>query len=75
MEGIIEEFVEAPTTRQAVAEIGQGVVDIINYLQEEGKLGDPKADWSVFINDRIKDIDKEMEGKDAPITTKKHPVI
>jgi len=62
----VKEFVDAPTTRQAIDELGQGVVEIINYLQKEGELGDPKAGWSEFINDRISDIDGELEGMDAP---------
>jgi len=66
IEGVIEEFLDAPTTRQAIDELGQGVVEIINYLQKEGELGDPKAGWSEFINDRISDIDRELEGMDAP---------
>ena len=62
---VVYEFLDAPTTRQAIEEIGHAVAEIIHYLKTEGKLGDPKAGWSQFIQERIKDIDKELEGKDV----------
>ena len=71
LDEVVEEFLDAPTTRQAIEQIGHGVAEIIHYLKTEGRLGDPKAGWSQFIEERIKDIDKELEGRDVPESIQK----
>ena len=71
LDEVVDAFLDAPTTRQAIEEIGYGVTGIINYVQTEGKLGDPKAGWSQFIEERIQDIDKELEGRDVPESIQK----
>lgn len=65
IEGVIEEFLDAPTPRQEIYEIGGAVCDIIIYLQD--KVGIDSGDgYQDFLDNRMAELDHALKNKDVP---------